>query len=123
MTAPKFMHGPWWLTPGIDPYRVYASPEQLVAGQKGSATACIASMLTVGARTRRPAEELIANGHLIAAAPDLYAALEILVARCRCRGMGAWSWMPSDVELIEETCREDSCVAARSALAKARGES
>lgn len=57
-----------------------------------------------------------ADAALIAAAPDLLAALESLTHLCHCAGTGtllpAYGTTP---------CRSPQCIAARAAIAKARG--
>lgn len=58
---------------------------------------------------KRSADEIIANARLIAAAPDLYAALRAMLKVCY------------DVELNDKTIA--AVAAARSALAKAEGRS
>ena len=106
MSEPKFTPGPWeWpkFTPG--PWEWYKAD--------GEYRTLINDCLHMIIRSVRPEdmwfcpENRDANAALIAAAPELYAALENLVA---------WA-------SLEETPRlADLLEAARAALAKARGE-
>ena len=62
-----------------------------------------------GTRTKRPDEENVANANLISAAPDLLEALKALVERCEFDGI------PNDSMPF--------VIAARTAIAKAKGQS
>ena len=89
---------PKW-TPG--PWRVLNDEAIKVASSDGS----LATVTHIHLRGRRDTSEVEANAHLIAAAPDLYAALDGLLGL-----------------LDAGSLYEPQAYAARTALAKARGE-
>jgi len=100
MSAPKFTPGPWHVSLGR------------IAGVKGEHEVVTTDRAAVGVFSDNK-EVREANAHLIAAAPDLFAALEKSV---RCIS----ALMPgADDFLLPEASRV--AVAARAALAKARG--
>ena len=102
MDAPKFTPGPWHVHPfraQVDTF-VWTDAETL-----DPVPVCALLWLT----DRRSEGETEANAHLIAAAPELYAALEKLYNR-----------LLDKLEWPEEY--ESELASARSALAKARGE-
>jgi hypothetical protein len=104
MSETRFTPGPWVY--GHQSATVQALPEYMQVAHCMSEPGC--GML-------HDMEEVRANARLIAAAPDLYAALEDAVATlpmvvCRCRGDG----------FVCSRCK--ALASAESALARARGE-
>lgn len=102
MSAPKFTPGPW-STHREGHSTVYVDAP-LGGGVLQEVAAC--------GPTAEGAEQQDANARLIAAAPELYEALEAVELACR---MGI---PPGEVLSLNSTIR----LAARAALAKARGE-
>ena len=93
MSQAKFTPGPWVVYKDL--------PTDVVVSQSGE---CSLATLDCGCGSRKTQR---ANAHLIAAAPELYVALEALIKECDMCGH------PDEPEAVE---------IARSALAKARGE-
>ena len=104
-----FTKGPWWVSPnttGSPEVRTYREDETADNHMRNSSTgASIASC--IGDHTEeRTRDNRLANAHLIAAAPDMYEALEAMLGE----------YAPSD------QVKNSAAVLARAALAKARGE-
>ncbi len=97
MSEPKFTKGPWNCN------RASAGGREIVVSEVSPVDIAVLS------RRDKTQSEIDANAHLIAAAPDLYAALDMLLLQC-----GEWD---STHDIDDKTYEE-----ARVALAKARGE-
>jgi len=123
MTKPKWTPGPWCFTNGELPrviVGVSGSPNpSLRARIRRSVPTCVTvcGVHRVGKFTDMQTAEAVvmANGHLIAAAPELYEALAGLVALCP---PYREEWL-TDAAFAE--C-EEAHAKALAALAKARGE-
>lgn len=100
MSEAKFTKGPWTCHRNTS-FWEFGCDER---GQLGDVCA---SAFTPEGRAPDAEETMEANAHLIAAAPELYVALEALIKECDMCGH------PDEPEAVE---------IARSALAKARGE-
>lgn len=100
MSETKFTPGPWRQNPAAK-HEIIADSESLVICRTPSASGLIMKAAPY-------------NGTLIAAAPDLYAALNALVA--------AEDQFIADVDITVDDLITDAVKAARAALAKARGE-
>ena len=112
MSQPKFTPGPWFLSPDSKS-NVRTHPKHT-----GTTLAIINGMPGTKTASQRRA---LANAHLIAAAPDLYAALEVLITAPE-QAVEAAS--AGDVERYESAKKaiQDARLMAKRALAKARGE-
>ena len=108
MSEPKFIQGPW----GRNRYMVYAL-NPLDSGM-------VSFTCHVG-KAVCTEEEQAATAHLIAAAPDLYAALEALVTTPE---QAVEPAKAGDAELYESAKKaiQEAKAMAKRALAKARGE-
>ena len=110
----KFTPGPWGIDAGFDGSGDFNQYWQVHDGS--DAIVCSTMFCMAGNKE--------ANAHLIAAAPDLYVALIDLLKALSESGV-EWDCMSSPTPLINllNTAEEDAIVsAARTALAKARGE-
>ena len=96
MSEPKFTPGPWQAVDGLD---IIAADDWVVAVATGGE------------------DDSVANANLIAAAPDLYAALEKAFALVEALMPGLAKISVKDYRAVNETPSE-----IRAALAKARGE-
>ena len=101
--------GPWWFSPHGAYGRTIAG-ETFPFGYIEAESAMPIFELDTVHKIKRA--ELHANARLIAAAPELYAALEALLFRCEFY-LGKWSAGYTDDAIM---------IAAGKALAKARGE-
>jgi hypothetical protein len=132
MSGPQFTRGPWELGGAL----VYAPQGERTAGRSQGSSISIALMLRrpaiYGGRVQRTQDtdcdacetgaQVDANARLIAAAPDLYAALE--------RTLRALEQHLDDQCIMQGLkhrddlcpCNSTEVVEARSALARARGE-
>ena len=108
MSAPKFTPGPWEWTGDTLWGGQKALEEVLSVGDDGKPYGFHSAVLV----PHWDGEQAVANARLIAAAPELYEALEAVELACR---MGI---PPGEVLSLNSTIR----LAARAALAKARGE-
>lgn len=107
MSEPKFTPGPWRFTNGQVP-RVMAGP-----------TAGVCGVHKIGSQTGQfDATTHAANGHLLAAAPDLYAQLEDAKATLEEAAKLLVDRHPSVANNIVNQC----AVRCGDLLAKARGE-
>jgi hypothetical protein len=70
----------------------------------------------------RPASEREANARLIAAAPDLLAALQTLMDLIELRGPRSIAPHKSPIEELRATLTKADYEAARAAIAKAKGD-
>lgn len=116
MSETKFTRGPWYIDHDQTPLEIIGPAENYrrfgVDGER--ALASVGDDIVYEDRPRLE-EEDTANAHLIAAAPDLYDALEKLLARyTQLAGCGDCG------NLVPE--EEAEVIASRAALAKARGE-
>lgn len=107
MSGTKFTPGPWRVEVGQDYYAPSMQPHVYVSSEE---TVCAATVVaTMGTYGGIALEQKQANAHLIAAAPELYEALE------RALNFIANTESEFGIQL-------DSGDAARAALRKARGE-
>jgi hypothetical protein len=98
MSEPKWTPGPWRISP-------WSGQETVIFDHGG-----VALGEAWNTRSGRAwSDEALANAHLMAAAPDLYAALAVLVGHADEEG---W-WSREHI---------DALTAAHAALARARGE-
>lgn len=105
MTEPKWTPGPW---------KVHKSR---IGGDGFQYTEVIARTVIAKVHASRSGgDDEIDNAHLIAAAPDLYEALRMLLQSCE--QLGGLCLRTTD----EFETREGAMDAARAALKKARGE-
>lgn len=110
-------------TPG--PWVAFFTAEECGATPKDGGKGDIAHC--AGHDSQRRTVEADANAHLIAAAPDLYAALDMQVRNCpQCKGatraVDAFTWLMSDKDETPEPTDCRWCRDGRAALAKARGQ-
>ncbi len=103
MTKNEHTPGPWAVDPVVP---------ALVRGPEDDPRAVANTLPT--RRVTQPTLTALANAQLIAAAPELLAALEALEADVR--------YLVEDGTLSEGALEHPSMVAARAAIAKARGE-
>lgn len=106
MSAPRFTAGPWRFatyTMAHDVCSVYGVETQPTEDGLGQGWVYIVHEQDLGDTSNERREQQTANAHLIAASPDLYAALEAMVS-----------------EYPKPSLQ--TAVAARAALARARGE-
>ena len=115
----KFTPGPWVIDWNVARLDIFSSDAKvLVASLRRSA---MSPAIDEAAR---------ANARLIAAAPNLYAALVKTMKKCRCRGTGVWTrscTLCGDSTFDHECndkclpCDDADCVAARAVIAEVGG--
>jgi len=117
---PKWTKGPWALLveQSYRPECTVATIEQ--AGEDLPYRGMIARLQSAEHIDGIDGAELTANAHLLAAAPDLYAALEPLDAVATDRAVNAPEWRNKDTVGVSLTIGELRAI--RAALAKARGQ-
>jgi hypothetical protein len=105
VSAPNTTPGPWLIT---DSGTVYALDER---GKNNRFSVLLNGGFSVGYLDRTSDAELLANAHLIAAAPELYEALEVMV-----------TFAERVIALHKLTDTNGICAGSRAILARARGE-
>lgn len=115
---PLFTPGPWCIYDG------QGAMERIIVTMEG------ASVADANAGFPCDEAEQNANARLIAAAPNLYAALVKTMKKCRCRGTGVWTrscTLCGDSTFDHECndkclpCDDADCVAARAVIAEVGG--
>lgn len=122
MTTPEFSPGPWW--PGHLGEEGRCQCKGIVdeAHAGGIASVCVDNgikSIAEGGNDCPPREQAIANMHLIAAAPDLYAALAGLVERCEFRPKRSRGRLGAPMLSQQGEAERAALVAAHAAMARA----